>query len=716
MANATNGPVDPDAGTDRRGRAERSRAEAAPAASSGTPAATSSRRRTVAATATTGRAPVTAPAEPARRTRRTAADEPAPARKPAGKKSTPAAESAEPPVKPAAVKSTSARATTGRAPARKTATAPVDTAPMDIAPMDVSPVEEPPGRRRSAARTARAEGTAARRATGSRTRRALPDPEPAAPPLNGPQSPQTPPPAPEMTRGIFELAAERLAASTPRPVEPPPSAPADDDPLAAPGSYVNPRATGRRSTRSGAAGSAFRAGPATTRPSTGGRPPLASRPPAGPPEAVRPQQDHWDGLSAENGWLGAPGAEPGDGPVVVVPEDEYPRTRNRPYIGLPPSVRLPAELPDNLWPPKSMLERNPTENIYVPAPVPPRIEEPPPAPVPEFEKEPEPEPEAATTHRRTVEIFPEDEPEPDFLPSVLTHAEHDYVPAHARSAGQARHAVTGKAGARSVRRRRAVLVAYILVVVLILIVGHELRDDEQPLAPGREAAQRAAEPAGVGPAAGPEPQAPQATAAEPQRTGGGDADEPAAKGKAGQFGYAKGRGPALGTGGRLYRFRVAVEKIVEETSADEFAEVIDETLGDDRSWINDGRLRLRRVPKSGDFDFTVYLASAKTSERMCASGGLDTEGYTSCRVPGQVIINADRWADAVPDYDGELEMYRRYTINHEVGHEFGHGHESCPGEGQKAPVMMQQTFGLKGCTPNPWPYLDGERYAGEPVA
>ncbi|MGQ5259541.1 DUF3152 domain-containing protein [Micromonospora sp. ZYX-F-536] len=183
---------------------------------------------------------------------------------------------------------------------------------------------------------------------------------------------------------------------------------------------------------------------------------------------------------------------------------------------------------------------------------------------------------------------------------------------------------------------------------------------------------------------------------------------------AGRFTAADGESPVHGEDGPLRRYRVVVERGTGQ-DADAFAGTVDEVLTDPRSWIASGELRVQRVADAGAADFTIYLATPVTSERMCAEGGLTTERYTSCRLPGQVIINLARWMEAVPDYGAPLETYRTYVINHEVGHEFGEEHEACPGPGEPAPVMQQQTYGLEGCVANAWPYLDGRRYAGDIV-
>lgn len=182
----------------------------------------------------------------------------------------------------------------------------------------------------------------------------------------------------------------------------------------------------------------------------------------------------------------------------------------------------------------------------------------------------------------------------------------------------------------------------------------------------------------------------------------------------GDFVTAPGESPVRGTDGPLLHYRVAVEQGTGQ-DVDSFAVAVDEVLGDPRSWIASEELRLRRVAEADDADFTVYLATPDTSERMCAEGGLSTEGYTSCRLPGQVIINLARWLEAVPDYGAPLAIYRAYVVNHEVGHELGEGHQACPGPGEPAPVMQQQTYGLDGCAANAWPYVDGSRYDGEVV-
>ncbi|MEW2141554.1 DUF3152 domain-containing protein [Micromonospora vinacea] len=200
--------------------------------------------------------------------------------------------------------------------------------------------------------------------------------------------------------------------------------------------------------------------------------------------------------------------------------------------------------------------------------------------------------------------------------------------------------------------------------------------------------------------------------------GGGAVAHPAPTGYpsvgAGRFTAADGETPVHGTDGPLRRYRVVVERGAGQ-DADVFAATVDEVLADPRSWIASDELRVQRVADAGAADFTIYLATPVTSERMCAEGGLTTERYTSCRLPGEVVINLARWMEAVPDYGASLDTYRTYVINHEVGHEFGEDHEACPGPGEPAPVMQQQTYGLQGCVANAWPYLDGRRYAGDIV-
>ncbi len=175
-------------------------------------------------------------------------------------------------------------------------------------------------------------------------------------------------------------------------------------------------------------------------------------------------------------------------------------------------------------------------------------------------------------------------------------------------------------------------------------------------------------------------------------------------GTSGKFAYATGYGPVLGAAGVIRRFKIAVELPAGRAVTAGFAAEVDRALGDPRSWIGGRRFRFQRVPHAARAEFVVHLASAGTSQRMCREGGLETAGFTSCRLPQQVIINDNRWQRAVPGYGAPLAVYRAYAINHEVGHQLGYGHQPCPGKGRLAPVMMQQTYGLRGCRPNAWPY------------
>ena len=157
--------------------------------------------------------------------------------------------------------------------------------------------------------------------------------------------------------------------------------------------------------------------------------------------------------------------------------------------------------------------------------------------------------------------------------------------------------------------------------------------------------------------------------------------------------------------GPLERFVVEVEDGIGVDAAG-FAAAVEAILGDPRSWGNGGRMSFQRVgaaeAAAGSYDFRVSLVSPGSMETYCP--GVGTGGYTSCRYGERAVINLARWETAVPDYAGDIATYRQYVVEHEVGHALGNGHEQCPGPGQVAPVMQQQTLGLQGCTKNAWPY------------
>jgi uncharacterized protein DUF3152 len=189
----------------------------------------------------------------------------------------------------------------------------------------------------------------------------------------------------------------------------------------------------------------------------------------------------------------------------------------------------------------------------------------------------------------------------------------------------------------------------------------------------------------------------------------------------GTFTYTTRRGAVLGTNGPLRRFRVGVENGSDE-NVETFADQVEKTLGDPRSWTGGGTLRLQMVAAGDPYDFEVLLATRDTAGDLCLRGGTNIRifgrPYTSCRTTGRAILNLDRWRLSAEPYlaaQVPLATYRQYVVNHEVGHELGHHHEGCPEANGPAPVMVQQTITLRGCVPYSWPRRGNRPLRGPPL-
>ncbi|HWB36707.1 MAG TPA: DUF3152 domain-containing protein, partial [Rugosimonospora sp.] len=275
------------------------------------------------------------------------------------------------------------------------------------------------------------------------------------------------------------------------------------------------------------------------------------------------------------------------------------------------------------------------------------------------------------------------------------------------------------------RRRRhrmtGVLAAGLILVLLVglaWVVRGWLHADpgSASLATGLAAGLGSAAPTGsVDPAGSPQP----GGSGQPSGSAGTGIDVAAANANvpdkgAGTFAFAAGTGTKLGSAGTLRHYRVAVENGA-QLDPNAFAAQVDSILGDPKGWTAGGKVTFQRVPQGSSYDVTIYLATPATTDQMCATGGLHVQKYLSCRLPGQIVINLGRWQNAVPDYGAPIDTYRQFALNHEVGRDLGYANEACPGQGQLAPVMQQQSLSLDGCVPNAWPYPQGSLYQGRPV-
>ena len=138
----------------------------------------------------------------------------------------------------------------------------------------------------------------------------------------------------------------------------------------------------------------------------------------------------------------------------------------------------------------------------------------------------------------------------------------------------------------------------------------------------------------------------------------------------------------------------------------DFKQKVAETLNDSRGWARAG---LKFIEVESGQDVNIILSDPAS---LGATPGCGAD--LSCTTwANQVIINDVRWREGTePSRAAGMSTrdYQHMVVNHEIGHWLGHyAHiDGCTVENGfidgPAPIMLQQSTGLRGCVSfNAWP-------------
>jgi hypothetical protein len=134
--------------------------------------------------------------------------------------------------------------------------------------------------------------------------------------------------------------------------------------------------------------------------------------------------------------------------------------------------------------------------------------------------------------------------------------------------------------------------------------------------------------------------------------------------------------------------RITYQAIVDpdvKYDARKFAEEVSVYLQDPHGWKSQGYT----FEESKRPAVLIHLSSPKTIQQS----GCEDPTLSCAEMNGRHMhLNAMRWTGSMQNRSKlDLYNYRQYMVSHEMGHILGKDHVACPGPGEPAPIMMQQT-------------------------